>query len=101
MKTRFLVLWAAAVFATSAAFVAHLSLRLETVRLGYEVGHARREQRRLIEQRRVLSIEAATLKEPERVEAIARAALGMDVPDAARIVSIGQRSARKSAGRMR
>lgn len=101
MRTRFLVLWAAAVLATSAAFVAHLSLRLETVRLGYDVGHARREQRRLIEQRRVLSIEAATLREPERVEAIARASLGMDIPDASRIVPIGQRTTRRSAGRMR
>ncbi|MDQ3037515.1 MAG: cell division protein FtsL [Myxococcota bacterium] len=101
MKTRFLVLWAAAVLATGAAFVAHLSLRLETVRLGYDVGQARREQRQLIEQRRMLSIEAATLREPERIEAVARGTLGMDVPDASRIVSIGQRSARRSSGRMR
>lgn len=101
MKTRFLVLWAAAVLATAAAFVAHLSLRLETVRLGYEVGQARREQRRLIEQRRMLSIEAATLREPERVEAVARGTIGMDVPDSSRIVSIGQRASRRSAGRMR
>lgn len=101
MRTRFLVLWAAAVLATAAAFVAHLSLRLETVRLGYEVGQARREQRRLVEQRRLLSIEAATLREPERVEAIARGTLGMDVPDPSRIVPIGQRVSRRSAGRMR
>jgi cell division protein FtsL len=101
VKTRFLVLWAAAVLATAAAFVAHLSLRLETVRLGYEVGLARREQRRLIEQRRMLSIEAATLREPERIEAIARGTLGMDVPDPSRVVPIGQRTSRRSAGRMR
>ncbi|AKF07294.1 cell division protein FtsL [Sandaracinus amylolyticus] len=101
MKTRFLVLWAAAVLATAAAFVAHLSLRLETVRLGYDVGQARREQRRLIEQRRLLSIEAATLREPERVEAVARGTLAMDVPDPSRVVSIGQRSGRRPSGRMR
>ena len=101
MKTRFLALWAAAVLATSAAFVAHLSLRLETVRLGYEVGQARREQRRLVEQRRLLSIEAATLREPERVEAVARGTLGMDVPDPSRVVSVGRRGGRRAAGRMR
>src|SRR5687768_11575059 len=101
MKSRFLVLWAAAVLATSAAFVAHLSLRMETVRLGYEVGRARREQRRLVEQRRLLSIEAATLREPERVEAVARGTLAMDVPEPARIVPIGQRAGRRAAGRMR
>lgn len=101
MKTRFLALWAAAVLATAAAFVAHLSLRLETVRLGYEVGQARREQRRLIEQRRLLSIEAATLREPDRVEAVARGTLGMDVPDPSRVVSVGHRGGRRAAGRMR
>lgn len=101
MKTRFLVLWTAAVLATAAAFVAHLSLRLETVRLGYEVGQERREQRRLIEQRRLLSIESATLREPERIEAVARGTLGMDVPDPSRIVSVGQRASRRAAGRMR
>jgi cell division protein FtsL len=101
MKARFLVLWTAAVVATAAAFVAHLSLRMETVRLGYEVGQARREQRRLIEQRRLLSLEAATLREPDRIEAVARGTLGMDVPDAARIVPVGQRATRRSSGRMR
>lgn len=101
MRTRFLVLWTVAVLATAAAFVAHLSLRLETVRLGYDVGQARREQRRLIEQRRLLSIESATLREPERIEAVARGTLGMDVPDPARIVPVGQRASRRAAGRMR
>jgi cell division protein FtsL len=101
VKTRLLLLWTVAVLATAAAFVAHLSLRLETVRLGYEVGQARREQRLLIEQRRLLSIEAATLRNPERVEAVARGMLAMDVPDSARIVPIGSRAGRRASGRMR
>ena len=63
MRARFLLLWTAAVMATAAAFIVHLTLRFETVRLGYEVGAARHEQRHLIEQRRVLSIEAATLRQ--------------------------------------
>jgi cell division protein FtsL len=100
-KTRFLVLWAVAVIATAAAFVAHLSLRMQTVALGYDVGQARREQRRLIEQRGLLSIETATLREPERIEAVARGSLDMDVPEPERIVPIGRGAARRSAGRMR
>ena len=100
-RSRFLWLWAAAVLATAAAFVAHLSLRLETVRLGYDVGQERREQRRLIEERRLLSIETATLREPERVEAVARGTLGMDVPDTAHVVPIGAGAHRQAAGRMR
>lgn len=101
VRARFLALWSAAVLATAAAFVVHLALRFETVRLGYEVGAARREQRRLVEQRRLLAIEAATLRQAARVEAFARGALGMDVPDPARIVPVGSRAARPTAGRVR
>jgi cell division protein FtsL len=101
LKTRVLWLWAAAVIATASAFVAHLSLRLETVRLGYDVGQARREERRLIEERRLLSIEAATLRDPGRVETVARGSLGMDVPDADHVVPVGHGAARRASGRMR
>lgn len=101
MKARFLALWTAAVLATGAAFVVHLALRFETVRLGYEVGQARREQRSLIEQRRLLAIEAATLRQAQRVEAVARGALDMDVPDPDRIVPIDGRRQRRAAGRVR
>ena len=38
MKSRFLPLWCVAVLATATAFVVHLAIRFETVRLGYEVG---------------------------------------------------------------
>ena len=101
IKTRFLWLWAAAVVATASAFVAHLSLRLETVRLGYDVGQARREERRLIEERRLLSIEAATLRDPERVETIARGSLGMEIPDTDHVVPVGRGATRRASGRMR
>ena len=100
-RLRPVTLWMVAVVAATVAFVAHLSLRFETVRLGYEVGQARREQRRLIEERRLLSIEAATLREPERVEAIARGTLGMDVPDADHVVPVGHGGRRRAAGRIR
>lgn len=99
---RFLMLWLAAVLAAGAAFVVHLGMRFQTVRLGYDVGAERREQRRLIEQRRLLSTEAATLRDATRVEAIARGALEMDVPGAERVVPVrpGRRQ-RRTAGRVR
>lgn len=101
-SARFVMLWTAAVLATAAAFVVHLSMRFETVRLGYEVGAERREQRRLVEQKRLLSLEAATLREAARVEAIARGALEMKEPEPERVIAIGgqQRQARTS-GRVR
>ncbi|MFK7984954.1 MAG: cell division protein FtsL [Sandaracinaceae bacterium] len=102
MKARFLVLWSVAVIAAAAAFVAHLSLRHHTVQLGYEVGQSRRVQRRLIEQRRLLAIEAATLRQAERVETIARGRLAMDVPEPARVVPVGQRRTQtRMSGRVR
>lgn len=101
VRTRFLLLWTAAVIATSAALVAHLALRLETVRLGYEVGQARRVERRLLEEQRMLAIESATLREPDRIEAVARGSLGMDVPSPERIVPVGGSERRRTAGRMR
>lgn len=101
MKARFLALWTAAVLATAAAFVVHLALRFETVRLGYAVGDARREQRRLIEQGRLLSIEAATLRQAHRVEAVARGSLEMDVPEPERVVPIDGRRTQRASGRVR
>lgn len=102
MRARFLVLWSVAVIAAAAAFVAHLALRHHTVQLGYEVGRARRVQRRLIEQRRLLAIEAATLRQAERIETVARGRLGMDVPEPARVVPVGnERRQRRMAGRVR
>lgn len=100
-RARFLALWSAAVLATAAAFVAHLAVRFETVRLGYEVGEARKEQQALVERRRLLSIEAATLRQAARVETVAREALQMEQADADRIVPIDGRSRGRTAGRVR
>lgn len=96
-----MALWSVAVLATAAAFVAHLALRFETVRLGYDVGHARRAQRGLVEQRRILSLEAATLRQAARVETVARGSLNMDVPDSTRVIPIQAREAVRTAGRLR
>lgn len=96
MKARFLALWTAAVLAAAASFVVHLTLRFENVRLGYDVGDARKEQRSLIESQRLLAIEAATLRQPDRVETVARSALQMDVPGAPRIIAVDKRSRRTS-----
>ena len=84
----FIMLWTAAVLATAAAFIVHLSMRFETIELGYEVGSERHEQRRLIEECRLLSLEAAILRQSERVEAVGRGILQMDTPDSERIVPI-------------
>ena len=103
MSARFLVLWFAAVVATAAAVIVHLSIRAEVVGLGYSVGDARREQRGLVESRRQLALEAATLRQAARIETVARGSLDMSVPTPARVVPIGNEEAhrRATAGRVR
>lgn len=76
----FLVTWTLAVLATVCAFVLHLALRGRTVSLGYDLGRARAEQARLREVKRVLELEAASYKSPERVDIVARTLLGMEPP---------------------
>lgn len=89
----FLVTWTFAVLATVCAFVVHLALRGRTVSLGYELGRTRAEQARLREVKRVLELESASYKTPERVEIVARTLLGMEPPSPDRIVSIGTAAA--------
>jgi cell division protein FtsL len=88
VRPAFLPLWTLAVAATVSAFVVHLALRGRTVELGYDLGRARTEQARLREVRRVLELEAASYKTPERVEIVARSLLGMEPPPPERIVAI-------------
>jgi cell division protein FtsL len=88
-RDAFLPLWTLAVAATVSAFVLHLALRGKSMQLGYELGKARQEQSRLREVERVMQLEAASYKTPERVEIVARTLLGMEPPSSERIVSLG------------
>jgi cell division protein FtsL len=89
-RRAFLVIWTLAIAGTSSAFVVHLALRGRTVQLGYDLGHARQDQARLREVKRVLELESASYKTPERVEIVARTLLGMEPPSPERIVPIAQ-----------
>lgn len=107
-RRAFLVVWTLAIAGTTSAFVVHLALRGRTVQLGYELGRSRQEQARLREVKRVLELESASYKTPERVEIVARSLLGMEPPSPERIVPLAQapastdddddRTARRSEG---
>jgi cell division protein FtsL len=84
----FLLTWTFAVVASVSAFVLHLAMRSKTVALGYEIGRARADQARLREVKRVLQLEAASYKTPERVEIVARTLLGMEPPAPERIIVV-------------
>jgi cell division protein FtsL len=86
----------------SAAFVLHLHVRFEGVRLGYQTSQARAQRARLLVERRELRLELASLKAPKHVESEAREKLDMEMPDYRRIVSIGnKRKAVLASGRAR
>ena len=89
-SSAFLPIWTMAIAATASAFVVHLALRGQTVQVGYELGRARQDQAKLREVKRVLELEAASYKTPERVEIVARSLLGMEPPTPDRIVSLAQ-----------
>lgn len=103
MRRRFLLLYGAAIVAIAISAVGYLALRFETIRLGYEVAEARREERKMIERRRELELEAASLKHPRRIEVFAREALSMEVPSVDRIVPVEESRSRivRPAGRAR
>jgi cell division protein FtsL len=88
-RDAFLALWTVAVAATVSAFVLHLALRGRSMQLGYELGKERQEQSRLREVERVMELEAASYKTPERVEIVARTLLAMEPPAPDRIISLG------------
>lgn len=79
------------IIVVAGAFVYHLGVRFEGVRLGYETSKARAMQTRLLLERRELRLELASLKAPERVETDARDKLGMEVPEHDRIITIGSK----------
>ena len=87
-RRAFLPVWTLATAAAVSAFVVHLALRGKTVQLGYELGRARQEESRLREIKRVLEVEAASYKTPERVEIVARTLLGMESPPAERMIQV-------------
>ncbi len=84
----FVAVWTLAVAAAVCAFTLHLALRGKTLALGYELGRAHAEQGRLREVERVLQVEAASYKTPERVEVVARTLLGMETPGPDRIIAL-------------
>ena len=102
MNRSFLALWTVAVLSTGAAFVTYLALRFESVRIGYQLDQANKEHRRLSELTRMLTLEAQTLREHARVQAIAERSLGMQAPDRTRVVAVGKAArVRVDSGRTR
>ncbi|MAE06658.1 MAG: cell division protein FtsL [Nitrospinota bacterium] len=80
-----------AAFCIGALAVSALALawpHLEMVRIGYEAARLTAERNALSQERRVLRVEAAALRQLDRIEAIARNKLGMVFPDKDQVVYV-------------
>ncbi len=88
LKMRMLNLWLVAVVTTGVAFVSYLVLRFETLHVGYQVSSARGENERLLATRRLVLLEVQSLRERQRVSAIATRSLGMGTPDVGRVITV-------------
>jgi cell division protein FtsL len=85
----FLVLWTLAVAAAVSAFSVHLALRGRAFELGYQLGQSHSTLAGLRESKRVLELELAAYKTPERVGIVARSLLGMSEPSPDRLLHAG------------
>lgn len=85
----FLVLWTLVVAAAVAAFSVHLALRGRAFELGYQLGESHTSLAALRESKRVLELELASYKTPERVGLVARSLLSMSPPSADRLLYAG------------
>lgn len=74
---------------TTAALV-HVHGKLAEVQLGYQISKAIHEHKRLLADSRKLEVEAATLRNPRRVRAIAMENLGMIEPLPQQLVWVEQ-----------
>jgi cell division protein FtsL len=61
-------------------------LRLQVVHVGYELSAARKVQLRLEHEQRELEVELATLRDPGRIDDVARHRLGMTDPAKGQVV---------------
>jgi cell division protein FtsL len=64
----------------------HVWLRLQVVHLGYVLSAMSKLQNQLEQENRELKVELATLTSPGRLEAMARARLGMTEPQRSQVV---------------
>ncbi len=61
---------------------------LEMVKIGYHLAHLESQREKLLQERRVLRIEVAALRQLDRIESIARKKLEMVFPEPEQIVYV-------------
>jgi cell division protein FtsL len=98
MKARFLKYWVIVVVAITLAFGVHLLLLSENSHMSYQLADLKVQEERLKAQRNLLALEAATLRQVDRVEAIARGSFGMEVPKPSHVIVMREQHASSGRG---
>jgi cell division protein FtsL len=88
-RLSFPALWLLALAASVSAMLVHLAIRGRVLSAGYDLGRAYAEQEQLKEVRRVLDLERASERSPERIRTVAKALRSMDPPAPEQVVIVG------------
>ena len=70
------------------AALAHVWVRLQIVRIGYDISRETEKEKDLQQAHRKLEVERALLRNPERLERLAREKLSLRLPDPGAIQSL-------------
>jgi cell division protein FtsL len=91
--------WAFLLALCTVGALAHVAVRMHGIQIAYALGHERRTNTQLEEQRRRLNIEIGMLKDPGRIISIAREKLDMGPPAPENVVRLegGALAARPAA----
>ena len=94
-RARALALFVVVAFFTAAA-LAHVWVRLQVVRLGYQISQETEREKRLQQVHRKLQVERALLRSPERLERLAGERLNLSMPDPGTIQRLRSRRTRRT-----
>jgi cell division protein FtsL len=81
-------LWIAAIALVFMETLFYAWCRVQCVNTGYAIEQANGRRASLLAERSTLNIELARLKSPERIETIARARLGLTMPDSRQTMTL-------------
>ena len=87
-QARIVVAFAMAALLFAAVGVFHAATRVSVVRAGYELGQAEAKYKEQLRENEHLKLERATLRSAPRLEAIARARLGLVPPAPSQLIVI-------------
>jgi cell division protein FtsL len=77
---KMIALWLSLLCVFIAELLVYTWVRVQCVRVGYEISALNKEQQRLVELQANLKVELARLKAPQRITKIAQEKLGLTLP---------------------